>query len=290
VSTGSRFEALLPTLLACAIAGPSAAADVVLVPEPCLPGGRVASLSGSASAVGARGTRELVCGDELCTGDTVTTGPGSSIGILSGGMLTQLGADSRARVWLTADQTAAVDLERGGVRIVDPRDDGPPGRLTVLATLAEISGNDTEAHLVENAAGRAARFCEWDAPLRVNGQTLAPGSCLTVRAGAPPAIAAAGGGASIAALVASCDPTPTIPAIAHLVPVPPVAGPPGNAPPLPDPLAGPPRSACDVPGSGCSRGSGVTVVEQPPGTDPFPGGVTVVEQPPGTDPFPGGQN
>jgi hypothetical protein len=270
VSRRSRFEALLPTLLACAIAGASARADVVKGPEPCLPGGRIASLSGSAISAGARGTRALACGDELCTGDIVTTGPGASIGILSGGMLTQLGADSRARVWLTADQTPAVDLERGGVRIVDPRDGGPPGRLTVLKTLAEISGNDTEAHVVEDAAGRAARFCEWDAPLRVDGQTLAPGSCLTVRSGAAPTIAAAGGGATIAALVASCDPTPTIPALANLVPLPPVAGPPENAPPLPGPLAGPLRSACDVPGSGCSPAA--SVVEQPPSTGPFPGG------------------
>ena len=269
MSSGSRLEALLPALLACAIAGASARADVVKAPEPCLPGGRIASLTGSASAAGASGTHALACGDEICTGDAVTTGPDSSIGILSGGMLTQLGPDSRARLWLTAEQTAAVDLERGGVRIVDPRDSGPPGRLTVQKTLAEISGNDTEAHLVEDGAGRAARFCEWDAPLRVNGQTLAPGSCLTVRSGVA-TVAAAGGGATIPALVASCDPTPSFPPFAHLVPIPSVAGPPDNGPPLPGALAGPLRSACDVPGSGCSPN--VSVVEQPPSTSPFPGG------------------
>lgn len=288
MSTGKRFDALLSVLLACAIATASARADVIKAPEPCLPHGRIASLSGSATSVGARGTRALECGGELCTGDTVTTGPGSSVGILSGGMLTQLGEESSARVWLTADQTPAVVLERGSVRIVDPRDGGPPARLTVLGTEAQIAGNDTEARLLADEGGRAARFCEFDAPLRVGVETLAPGSCLTLRPGAPPVVAAAGGHAAIPALDASCDPTLTIPVLAHLVPVPSVAAPPGEASALPEPLAGPLRSPCDVPGSGCARG--VSVVEQPPSTDPFPGGHGgVVERPPSTDPFPGGR-
>src|SRR5262249_18263245 len=78
------------------------------------------------------------------------------------------------------------------------------------------------------------------------------------------------GGARLAALGDTCAPGPSIPAIAHLGPLPPVAAPPANEPALPDPLAGPVRSACDVPGSGCTRRT--RVVEHPPATAPSPGG------------------
>ena len=265
-----RFEAALPLLL-CAIAGASARADIVKGPEPCVPAGRVASLTGPAETTRARVAHDLGCGEDVCSGDSVSTGAGASLGLLTGGMLVQLGEQSTARVVLTAEGTPRVVVERGRVRVIDPREGGPPGRLDVLESHAEISGNDTEAELVGEGPDRSARFCEFAAPLRLNDGTLAPGPCTAARPGAAlVATAAPASGPSLPALDAACAPEPTIPSMAFLAPLPPVGAGPPNAPPLPGPFDGPLRSPCDVPGSGCT--GTVSVVEQPPATDPFPGG------------------
>ena len=265
-----RFEAALPALL-LAIAGASARADIVKGPEPCVPAGRVASLTGPAATTRARVAHDLGCGEDVCSGDSVSTGAGSSLGLLTGGMLIQLGEQSSARVVLTAEGTPQVQVERGRVRVIDPREGGPPGRLAVLESHAEISGNDTEAELVGEGSERSARFCEFAAPLRLNGGTLAPGTCAAAQPGsALVATAAPTGGPSLAALDAACAPAPTIPSMAYLEPLPTVAAGPPNVPPLPGPFDGPLRSPCDVPGSGCT--GGISVVEQPPAPDPFPGG------------------
>src|SRR5262245_46431217 len=92
-----RSHATLASLaLAGALAAPGARADVVEGPTPCVPGSRVASLVGSASSVGPDGAAALECGHDVCAGDRISTGAGGSLGLLTGGMLIQLGAESRA--------------------------------------------------------------------------------------------------------------------------------------------------------------------------------------------------
>ncbi|HZO09042.1 MAG TPA: hypothetical protein VFC77_06660 [Myxococcota bacterium] len=266
----SGIAALPGLLLAGALAAPAARADVVKGPSPCVPAARVASLAGSAASDGPDGHAELACGHDICAGDRVSTGAGGGLGLLSGGMLIQLGEESRAVVGLTPEGTPRVELEQGRVRIIDPRDGGPPGRLSVLGSQAELVGTDTDAELVGAGPERSGRFCEYDAPLRVDGQTLAPGSCAVVRPGSPPVAAAPpAGGTRLAALDADCKPT-ALPPVAGFGPLPPVAAAPVKALPLPGGLDGPLRSACDVPGSGCTGFT--SVVEQPPTTGPFPGG------------------
>src|SRR5262245_46280187 len=205
-----RFEAALPALL-LAIAGASARADVVKGPEPCVPAGRVASLTGPAATTRARVAHELGCGEDVCSGDSVSTGAGASLGLLTGGMLIQLGEQSAAKVVLTAEGTPQVAVERGRVRVIDPREGRPPGRVSVLESHAEISGNDTEAELVGEGPERSARFCEFAAPLHLNGGTLAPGTCALAHPGsALVATAAPTSGPSLAALDAACAPAPPL--------------------------------------------------------------------------------
>jgi len=262
------------------LAASSAVADPISGPAACLPGGKIVAQVGAASAAGPGGSRPVSCGDELCAGDTVSTGANASAGILVGSVLTQLGPDSRARVDIQPQQAPAVELEQGAVRMIDPREGGAPGQLNAGNHYADISGNDVEAFLLADASGTYLKFCERAAPLHVRSGTdhgiVDPGSCATARsplasAGAAPA------SPGIPALGGSCQVSPAFSAMAHIVPLPPVAAAGGSGPPLPEPPTGPRRSPCDVPGSGCGRagsGNGATVVEQPPGTDPFPGGGT----------------
>jgi hypothetical protein len=234
------------------------------------PVGRVASLFGSARAEGSdAGTRPLTCGDPVYAGERVATSGGSSVGVLLGEVLAQLDAESAATLGLTPASTADVSLERGSVRVIDPRLSGAPVRLAARDTEASISGNDAEGHLGTGGSG-FPMLCGWNAPLTVErgGETAVAvaGACVI----AEPRVALRTQRARedrIAALGATCETAPPIVPIAHLVPLPPVAYQ-GEGPPLPEAPDEPLRSPCDVPGAGCS---GVTLEEQTPTTSPFPG-------------------
>ncbi len=246
-------------LLGAALALPGGArADVM----DCPPGGHVDSITGSATA----GGRGLGCGDQLCLGDTISTGADGSVGVLMGGVLTQIGPNSRATMDTTLDWTPDVVVEQGTVRMVDPREGTPPAYLTAGGAKAEVVKNDVEA-VVD---GGAASICSYRGTVQVNGQAVAPGSCATAGTGALRVAASGGGAAALPALGGWCEPaSPSIPALAHVVPTPPVASPPGNSPPLPDPPGGPPLNPCEIPG--CGGGPPTVVVGQPPSTTPFPG-------------------
>lgn len=252
-------------------------ADVSAGPPGRAPVARLASLAGEASAQAPGGaSRPLACGDAVSAGERVVTGAGSSAGLLVGDVLAQLGAESAVTVGLTHEATADLSLERGGLRIIDPRPGvvAVPARVAALGAELRIAGNDAEARVVSSAQGDYALLCEWDAPLRVAtaaGEAVAArGSCIVAKpgealAGATPQTT------RIAALEGSCDPAPPLEPLTHLEPLPPTgAGPPGGAPPLPTPIARSPRSPCDNPGAACALGT--TVVEQEPTTHGFPGG------------------
>jgi hypothetical protein len=239
----------------------------------CTPVGHVASLTGSATAQSpGAAPRGVACGDAICAGDSVTTGSASSAGLLVGDVLTQLDADSTARIGTTPESAVDVELAQGGVRMIDPSSGDAPARLTAGGAQARVAGNDAEGYVLAEKAGQYAMLCEWDEPLQVSRgpqtATADPGECVVAKPGEP-LYGAPGHPARIAALMDSCNPDFAI--SPPLDPLPVVAaGPPGEGPELPDVPLFPPPSPCDVPGVGCTGGP--TLEEQPPSEGPFPGG------------------
>jgi hypothetical protein len=239
----------------------------------CMPVGHVASLSGSATAqLPGAAARSIACGDAICAGDTVTTGAASSTGLLVGDVLTQLDADSTARVGVTPESAVDVELTRGGVRMIDPSSGDAPARLSAAGAQGRVAGNDAEGYVLAEKAGQYAILCEWDEPLQVSRgpqtATADPGECVVAKRDEP-LYMAPGHAERIAALTDSCNPTFAI--SPPLDPLPIVAaGPPGEGPELPDVPLFPPPGPCDVPGVGCTGGP--TLEEQPPGEGGFPGG------------------
>jgi hypothetical protein len=120
-------------------------------------------------------------------------------------------------------------------------------------------------------AGSVA-LCAWRAPLSVEragaSAVVEAGACAI--AGPRGALARAPApGDRIPVLLAPCEERPPLEPLAHLRPLPPVAAGEPVGPEPPEAPREPPRSPCEV---GCARsGGGVTVQEQPPSTDPFPG-------------------
>lgn len=257
-------------------AAPALAADLDAAPVgECTPVGHVASLSGSATAqLPGAAVRSIACGDAICAGDLVATGAASSAGLLVGDVLTQLDADSTARIGVTPESAVDVQLARGGVRMIDPSSGDAPARLSAVGAQGRVAGNDAEGYVLTEKAGHYAILCEWDEPLEVSRgpqtATAAPGECVVAKRNEP-LYKAPGHAERIPALPDGCNPAFAISPIAHLDPLPIVAaGPPGEGPPLPDVPLFPPPSPCDDPGVVCAGGPGLH--EQPPTDDPFPGG------------------
>lgn len=279
MSTSSRC---LPALLGAVILFTSSSGSADPQPSSCSvsirPGGLLVSLSGNATAIDACGnSRRIECGSSLFSGETVSTAAGSTAGVMLGEVLTLVGPSSAASIGVSADGTADVVLERGGVRMIDPRENGPPVRLRARDASARFFGNDAEAHVVDGRSGTRVTMCGWEAPLGVaRGGADTPASferCGDSRqASSTIALAAS----DAVAGSATCEARPAISTLAHLLPLPPVAGPPpGTGPPLPDVHGDPPpRTPCDNPGSGCGAPrsvGGAMVSEQPVGDGSFPG-------------------
>jgi hypothetical protein len=177
---GSTGGALLLGL-ALALALPSAGA--LAAPREL---GRVTSVVGTATAQqpGAE-PRTLACGDPLLEGDLVVTQPASRLGALLGDVLTQLEPETALRVRETTADTPDATLERGRVRMLDPREQGAPARLAALDSAAAVKGNDVEAYVLVEKVGPYAMYCEWDAPLPVSRGderlTAEPGQCVIAK-------------------------------------------------------------------------------------------------------------
>jgi hypothetical protein len=93
-----------------------------------------------------------------------------------GDVLTQLGPGSRATIDTTANDTPDVHLTQGSVRVIDPRDLGPPVQLDALGASTQFTGNDVGVAIADGGA----EFCA-DSPLALTrgGRTTTktPGAC-----------------------------------------------------------------------------------------------------------------
>lgn len=251
--------------------------------------GYVSSVSGEATAqLGSEEPRALHCGDPVYAGDLLRTAKSSSVGVLSGDVMTELAADSQLRLDRTGSLPAAT-LERGKVRMLDPRESGAPARLAARDARAEVMGNDAEAYVFEEKVGPYAMLCEWDSGLPVSRgpeerKLAKPGECVIAKP-AEPLYTARAHEARIPVVaddVCAIDPgllaslagaPPSHLSPADVAAPPPVAGV-GTAglgalaPQNPQPPA---RTPCDTPGAGCGTPfpaiamPGGPVVAPPPG-------------------------
>lgn len=224
-------------------------------------------------------TRALRCRDRIYDGDRIVTGENARVGLLVGDLLTHVGKGSALRVSETPS-AADLRLEKGAVRVIDPRYEGAQARIALLDSHAQILGNDLEAYILDEKAGGFAMLCEWDAPLPVargpEARTAEPGECVIAKPREPLYVAQAHDERLGSPNEDLCPLGPMIGALdLHLSPADVAAG-----PPL-DPWSGVPsfaelprRSPCDTPGSGCN-----SVFEPAASGGGFPGGSPV--------PFPG---
>lgn len=247
------------------------------------PVAEVASIQGTAEAVAPDGQgRELAIGDPIQMGESVRTGPGSTVGLWHDEALSQLPENSKARFDRNADGETRVTLEEGGVRVVDPRKAGEPIELVALDSSSTVLGGDREARILREKAGAYAMLCDWVQPVavtrRAEGTSAKPGDCVIANPreamfaapGHTDRIPLLGGAPSLA------DAGPAIDPAGLIDPLPPVgaAGPgafgPGSLPGSGAPGAAQAlRSPCLTVGAGCNGRA--RVLEPPPGGDPFPG-------------------
>ena len=213
--------------------------------------------------------RQLHCRDAIYDGDRITTSADARVGLLVGELMTHLGEDSALLV--TRPDDPDLVLERGAVRVIDPRQEGGQARLAALDAGALILGNDLEAYLLDEKTGGFAMLCEWDAPLPVargpEARVAEPGECVIAKP-LEPLYGAEAHEQRLASPADDLCPRPLAALELHLSPE--------DAPlePLPDPWADVPsfaeldgRSPCDTPGSGCNSG-----YESPAAGGEVPGG------------------
>jgi hypothetical protein len=260
------------------LAGSGGAAE----PDPL---GHVTSLHGDVIAESADGaTRPLGCGDRVFAGERLVTGPSSRVGVLFGDVHAQLTEESSLQVGRTPAETSAIRLDAGGVRVIDPRGDGEGATLAALDAQARVLGNDAEAYVFAEKAGRYAMLCEYDAPLPVarGGEraTADPGSCVISKQREPLYTARAHDQRLGSLPGDACAPGPIARAVDDRF-TPDVAAPGlpvATRPDLPTSPDLPPRSPCDEPGSNCVRIASELPMEPP---------IVVIEPPPGGGDFPG---
>ncbi len=148
--------------------------------------GQVTAISGYvvAERPGER-PRRLHCQDHVYRGERIVTSDRSRVGVLMDDVYAYLAPSTNLRVDRTPKASSDLTLESGGVRVIDPRNDGTAARLTALDASAEVLGNDTEAYIFSEKTGRYAMLCEWDAPLPVvrrDESVLAnPGRCVLAK-------------------------------------------------------------------------------------------------------------
>ncbi len=111
--------------------------------------------------------RPLHCHDHVYRGERVVTADSSRVGVLMDDVYAHLAASTAVLMDTTPRASSDLTLESGGIRVIDPRNDGADVRLAVLDASAQVLGNDTEAYVFSEKTGRYAMLCEWDEPLPV---------------------------------------------------------------------------------------------------------------------------
>jgi hypothetical protein len=246
--------------------------------------GRVTAVTGEATAQQPDAeVRPLHCGDPVFPGDTLRTGSDSHVGVQLDDVATHLDPNTQVLLGRTEVNTPSARLLAGKVRMIDPRDEGEPARLSVLAADGHVMGNDAEAYIFSEKVGPYAMLCEWSDPLPVTrgneSKTAKPGECVIAKP-KEPLYTANAHDQRIPALAQECAPGPDLANLNnpmnHLTPRDVASGPPagpGTAGFGPVLAASSPDYMCDNAGV-CASLIPVVAVEPDPGG--FCGGGVVV--------------
>ena len=260
---------LLMALLVAGLAAPALAQDAA---------GLVVARRGQITAYAADGTpRSVTCGDLIREDERLETAHASRVALLTGDVYAQLYVLSSARFGAAPDGASRLALERGRMRVIDPRasDSAKDVLVTASDTTARFHGNDVDAYVLGPAGETNSMICAERVDLVVDrasggGDTARLGECV-VSSQAKPLYRAQIPSTRIG-LEEAYECELPIADRAMLAFSPDVAA--GPEPPLPGALGGPNRDSCDVPGSGCgalpSSGDPVDVITPFP-SDPLPG-------------------
>jgi hypothetical protein len=252
------------------------------------PAAQVVALEGHATADAAN----LAVGDSIVAGSVIRTGADSRVGIFASEIYVQLDPQSALQLERDASGQVRMTLQNGRARIIDTRGGGNPGALRIDDASDAIAGGDSEVYVLNEKAGRYAMFCDWTGPVQVTRDPKSlnadPGNCVLAKPHEP-LYAAKGHDHQIPLLPLPFDAVLFDAPANHFDTTDVAAGPPGLGFGDPASPAGLVRDPCDVPGSGCKSGAGLTVVEPPPDTggcapgvicDPGPKGPPPVVTPP----------
>ncbi len=251
------------------------------------PTAEVVALEGRATADAA----PLSLGDPIAAGSTIRTGTDGKVGILANDVYVQLDPQTVVLLERDSNDRVKLSLQEGRARIIDTRGGGTPGALRIDDSTAVIAGGDSEVYVLNEKAGRYAMFCNWTGPVQVTRDPKSlnadPGNCVLSKP-REPLYAAKGHDHQIPLLPLPYDAVLFDAPANHFDTTDVAAGPPGFG--FGDPVN--PleinRDPCDTPGSGCSRGVGLTVVEPPPDGGGCAPGVVCGPGPDVTPPAPPG--
>ena len=105
--------------------------------------------------------RRLQCGDPVFADDQIETGQASRASVLVGDVYAQLFVRSQARIGVTPAGTPDLFLERGRLRVIDPRtaDESPDVRLTTPRAHSAFARNDVDAYVLGPVGATNAMLC-----------------------------------------------------------------------------------------------------------------------------------
>ncbi|MBW2282778.1 MAG: hypothetical protein JRG76_17330 [Deltaproteobacteria bacterium] len=202
--------------------------------------------------------RRLDCGDSVFADEQIETGQASRASVLIGDVYAQLFVGSQARIGVTPAGTPDLFLERGRLRIIDPRTDeaSPDIRIRTPRAHSSFARNDVDAYVLGPAGATNAMLCSERTTIQVERSDVAdvephhtPTGHCTIASLDKPFYKARVPSERIGMREAyDCSLDPRLDGFDTVD-----VGAPRRMPGIGNPDIGPfePRLTCDVPGSGC---------------------------------------
>ena len=228
--------------------------------------GLVVAIRGKVT-VQAPGERErpVSCGEVVRSGERLTTAAASRVAVLTGDVYAHLFVLSSARLSRGPEGDTTLFLERGRMRVIDPRGrgEGPPLWIATERAQTRFVGNDVDAYVLGPPGATNAMICSEGVELEVvrRDGASAPsaarfGECAIASLGKATYEAEIPSNRIALAEAYDCELPDSL--AARFTPTD-VAAAPSTRLPLPTAKGGLQRDSCDVPGSGCASPVSVPV-------------------------------
>lgn len=221
--------------------------------------------------------RRLDCGDPVYAGEALETGQASRVSVLVGDVYAQLFVGSQADFGATPNGTPDLFLERGRMRVVDPRSDASAADIVVTTPRARtaFARNDVDAYVLGPSGETNAMLCSERTTIDVErvdrggtAQHTPAGLCTIVSLDKPSYQARVP--SERIGLREAPDCTLDLASGARFDAVDVAAPNPLPGMGMPDLGAFDPRRPCDVPGSGCGGKPSPPDLVPDPTPDPLP--------------------